>query len=476
MLGRAGVIVWAALAVGCATRRVEDVAWEVEPATVRPVAVAIAADPPLPGESTKGWEGLAEAPADEGKGLTLEAAVALARVRNPALVGAEHDAEAARWSAVQAGRLPNPSVEVEAFPEHEVFEVEGGVEFALTDALLAPGRARAFRSVAEAERHRAAEAGVRLTYDVTAAYYAAVAAEARLGVAQRALDALAAARDVAEARVASGNGPALEAAAHTAAYERTRGEVAALELARETARERLNALLGLAGAETGWTLSGGLPPVPVPVEPAEGAEKQALAASHALAAARSRLDALARQGALARAEKGVPDVSVALLGAWEGAPSFREEGEWRAGVGLHTALPVFDGGRAEGRAWDARFDAEAARARGLVAETTSAVRSARARLVTAHARAVHERDVVLPAHRRLTRETLLHYNAMQLGVYELLQARAGELATELAHIETLRELWTANAAWDALLAGARVEGGGDNQTIELGGASAGGGH
>lgn len=476
MPGRAGVVVWVALLMGCATRRVEEVAWDVEPAGTRAVAVALAGDPPLPGESTEGWEGLAEAPTPEGRRLTLDAALALARARNPTVLGARHDAEAARWSAAQGGRPPNPSVEVEASPGPDVFEVEGGVELGLTDALLAPGRGRAFRSIAEAERHRAAEALARLTYDVTAAYYGAGAAEARLGVAQRALDALAAAREVAEARVASGNGPALEAAAHTAAYERTRGEVAALELAREAARERLNGLVGLVGPDTGWTLGDGLPPVPDAVDVADADEEEALAASHALAAARARLDALARQGALARAEKGVPDVSVALRGAWEGAPGAREAGEWRAAVGLHATLPVFDGGRAEGRAWDARFDAEAARARGLVAETASAVRSARARLVTAHARALHERDVVLPAHRRLTRETLLHYNAMQLGVYELLQARAAELAAELAHLETLRELWTAKAALDALLAGARVEGGGDTGAIQLGGAPAGGGH
>ncbi len=478
-------IVWAALVAGCATRRVEDVSWEVEAAATRPVAVAIAAEPPLPGEALHGWEGLAEAGA-AGAGtagasaptgtLTLDAALRLARARNASATSAGHEATVARWAARQAGRLPNPSVEIEAWPEGEDLEIEGGVEIGLTDIALAPVRGRTFAAAAEAERHRAEEAAARLAYDVRAAYYAAAAAEARLAVAQRALDGLAAARDVAVARAASGNAPTIEAAAHTAAFERARGDVAALELAREAARERLNTLLALTGAETGWTA---LEPLAAPDAPPDtsDATDRALRASHALAAARARLDSHARQGALARLERGVPDVSLALLGSWEGTPGARAEGEWRAGVGLHTTLPVFDGGRAEGRAWDARFDAEAARARGLVAEIASAVRVTRARLDTAHARAVHERDVALPAARRVTRETLLHYNAMQLGVYELLQARAAELSAELAHVDTLRELWTARAAWDALLAGGRVEGDADTGPIELGGASsAGGGH
>lgn len=456
---------------------------EVEPAGPRPIAVALAGDPPLPGERLDGWNGLLvpatalqerSGPGIDGEVLDLQRALSLARARNPDLVSADADAEAARWAAVQAGRLPKASIEVETFRAGDRLEVEGGVEIGVTDALLAPARRRALLSGADAERHRAAEVGARLTYDVTAAYYAAVAAEARLGVGQRALDALAAARDVAEARVSSGNASALEAAMHAAAYERARGEIAALELAREAERERLNTLLGLLGMETEWRIEGAFSPLPESLPSDPMAERQAVAASHGLAASRARLDQYARLGALARTERGAPDVSVALLGAGEPAPG--TEGEWRAGVGLHATLPALDGGRAEGRMWAARFDAEAARARGLLAETGASVRGTRARLETAHARALHERDVVLPAWRRVTRETLLHHNAMQVGVYELIQARADELAAELAHIETQRGFWTALAAWDALLAGARVDGESDIQTIELGGAPVGGGH
>ena len=51
---------------------------------------------------------------------------------------------------------------------------------------------------------------------------------------------------------------------------------------------------------------------------------------------------------------------------------------------------------------------------------------------------------------------MLQYNAMQIGVFQLLQARREQLDAELAYIEALREFWTAKAAVDALLAGRRA--------------------
>lgn len=141
---------WAALAAGCATHRVDAGMAAVEPAAPRPVALALVGDPPLPGERLDGWHGL-QTPTTtaqdrsgtgfDGELLDLPRALALARAHNPDLGSAEADAEAARWSATQAGRLPNPTVELETFRTKDGVEVEGGIEIALTDALLAPARA-----------------------------------------------------------------------------------------------------------------------------------------------------------------------------------------------------------------------------------------------------------------------------------------------------------------------------------------------
>jgi len=66
----------------------------------------------------------------------------------------------------------------------------------------------------------------------------------------------------------------------------------------------------------------------------------------------------------------------------------------------------------------------------------------------------------VPAQQRVVRETLLQYNAMQIGVFQLLQAQREELDVELAHADALREYWSAVAALRALLAGGREASGG----------------
>ena len=78
----------------------------------------------------------------------------------------------------------------------------------------------------------------------------------------------------------------------------------------------------------------------------------------------------------------------------------------------------------------------------------------------AHARARHQERVVVPARKRVLEQALLQYNAMQVGIFQLLDAQRAQLDAELAAVEALREYWTAKAAFDALLAGRLVESGG----------------
>jgi outer membrane protein TolC len=94
---------------------------------------------------------------------------------------------------------------------------------------------------------------------------------------------------------------------------------------------------------------------------------------------------------------------------------------------------------------------------GMAVDLRSAAREARNRVVSAHARARQYQAVIVPGQARVTQQTLLQYNAMQVGIYHLLQARREELDAQLAYVETLREYWSATAELTAILAGQRVE-------------------
>ena len=59
----------------------------------------------------------------------------------------------------------------------------------------------------------------------------------------------------------------------------------------------------------------------------------------------------------------------------------------------------------------------------------------------------------MPAQNKVMEHTLLQYNAMQLGVFQLLEARPAQLEVALDYAATLREYWSSAAELDALLAG-----------------------
>jgi outer membrane protein TolC len=315
-----------------------------------------------------------------------------------------------------------------------------------------------------------------LAYRVRAGFYRLQAAEQGLAIQQRELDALAARHEAARALVEAGNVAELDVATEEAAYERARVAVARRELDVALERERMQRLLGQHGSATAWRVRGGLAPVAeapdIPVE----LERRALVASLALRERRQRLEALARQAGWTRTAGWLPDVSVDVHGLHgdpeDGAPASGEQ--WRFGAGVSLEIPLFDRRQGTAASLEAEFDALLEAYYGLAVDVRSRAREVRSRVVSAHARARQYRDVIVPAQRRVSEQMLLQYNAMQVGIFQLLEARQAELRVELEQLETLREYWTAVAELGALLAGGHVvpeapEAGGEEAPAARGG-------
>lgn len=383
--------------------------------------------------------------------LDVETAVRVALQNNRTLRADLRQLGVARGQLVQAGLLPNPHLELEKPVEPEV-RYEVGVELNLTDVVLAPLRGRAAAAQLDAERYRAAGAVIDLGLEVRSAFFAAQAAQQRLALAQQSLDALAAGRDAARALERAGNISKLPLATQEVAYERTRVLVSAVELEVATTRERLQRLMGLHGKDTGWKIAGSLAAVSDSAPEVRGVESRAVEKSFQLAEARSRLEALSRQSGLSRAEGWLPDIEVsgraAELSGAEGGHGGR-----RYGAGVTLSIPLFDRKQGNTAALAAQFDSSLERYHATAVGIRSVAREAEARLVSARARAQHYEAVIRPAQKRLTRETLLQFNAMQVGIFQLLVARREELDVELAYVDALRDFWTAAARMEALLRG-----------------------
>lgn len=394
--------------------------------------------------------------------LDADAAVRIALARNRELRATLRELGVERGRLLQASLLPNPEIEIDLRQQddpEQPLQVELFAAFELTEALLTPMRVEAANRDLDAARFRAAGRVIETEYAVRAAFYAAQAAEQRLAVAVRALDALAAARDTAVMLFEAGNVPELDLATQVAAYEEARATTAELELARADARERLSRALGLHGSATRWTLAGPLAPVDDGGAVPADVEHAAIESSVELRAARMELEAIGQRIGLSRAEGWIPDVTIDVHGEQDGQT-------WEMGGGASVSIPIFDRNEGTTAAHEARFDALMERYEGSSIDIRSAARDARNRLASAELRARQYTDVIVPARERVFRQTRLQYNAMQVGVFQLIAALRAQLGAELVAIDALREYWTARAVMDALLRGRRVGGGEATETVD----------
>ena len=80
-------------------------------------------------------------------------------------------------------------------------------------------------------------------------------------------------------------------------------------------------------------------------------------------------------------------------------------------------------------------------------------RAAALRLRAAQERVAYYRQVILPVRQQVLDQTQLQYNAMQVGVFQLLQARQDQVRAGAEYIESLRTYWLARARAEAIAAG-----------------------
>ena len=381
------------------------------------------------------------------EGMDEEQAVRIALVNNRAVRAAFAELGVSAAEAAQAGLIANPTLEAEATFFDAGTELELSLVQPILNAMLVPLR----RDLADAQfaeaRARIAGELVALVHDVRRALVEVRAAERHVEIAREALVAGEASLDLMTELHRAGNVTDPRLSAERVASSRARLELAAAEAAVIEAREPLNRLLGLWGDAVSWESSGALDDDVLAGLNLEQVEARAITASLALAENRAHAEARARSAGIARWE-------VLLPGAELGVGAQREpEGEWGVGPSIGLELPIFDSGTSHRRAALRRLEASLARHVQLGVDVRVAARLLRGRVVTLADRAQYLREQHLPALELLVRHTLRDYNAMQTGVFAVLEVRAMQLAGERDHVETLRDAWIARIDLEELLEG-----------------------
>lgn len=385
-------------------------------------------------------------------GLTEEEAVQIALLNNRALQATYEDLGLAQANLVQAGLLENPVFDLAVFlPEGGGrADLDAGIVQNFLSVLYRPLRKRIAAAQFEAAKLRVTAAVLDLAAETRSAYYRVQANQQIAELLTQVVSATGASYEAAQRLLEAGNVFSLDVARERALYEEARLALAAAEADMIVDRERLNRLMGLWGPEITWDVHNRLAPLPEAPLSLDELERHAIEANLDLAIYRQQIEAVAGLLGIADATALVPELDVGVL-------SEREEGEWEVGPGIGIEIPVFDQGQARKAA--ARSDLRRVQqlywAAGV--DIRSASRALRQRLVTARDRAAHVQAVVLPLANQIVNDTQLQYNAMQIGIFQLLQAKRQQIAAGLQYIETLRDYWLVHSEVERLLDGRVAE-------------------
>jgi outer membrane protein TolC len=378
--------------------------------------------------------------------LTAESAARIALLNNRALRAKLDELAIAQAARAEVERLPNPTLEgAMRFRGDDDPELELGAMIDLSELLLALTRGGAAGARVEAEKLFTIGSIVDLSFEAREAFLDYQAALEALELRKTVMQGLEATAVFSQRLREAGNVTELSHAQQQSLFEESRLELRRAEMAALAARERLSTTMGVWGRDLRWSTQAKLPDPPARELDLEALESEAVRRSLALQGIKQRYAAASRRVTAARAGGWLPELKA-------GVSAERDE-SWAVGPALELELPLFY----QGRGAAAAATAELRQQQNLYADAAVRVRSSAreiaARLRTAREAVLHYRSVVLPLKRKILDEALLEYNAMLIGVPQLLQVKREQVETQANYIAQLREYWALRNRAAALLAG-----------------------
>lgn len=378
--------------------------------------------------------------------LTADSVARIALANNRGVRAATEELGIAQAQLASVKRLPNPTLEG-ALRFHGAGdpEVELGAMLDVSELLLAISRTGAANADVAAAKLEAVGALVDLSFDARRAFVDVQAALELVELRESVLQAFEASALTSERLRAAGNITQLTLASEQALREEARLSLEQARAELSAAREQLSAVMGVFGEASAWKVSGRLPEVPARELATERLERDAVLASLDLAAARQRYTAAAKHENVAAVSGWLPELKA-------GVTAERGE-EWGIGPAVEVELPLFYQGQGEAGVARARAKQSEHAYADLAVRVRAAARTARARLDAARAGVLRTRDVILPLRKQVVEQTLLEYNGMLVGVFDLLQAKRLQLAAAEQFLALRRGYWRSRLDAEQLLAG-----------------------
>jgi cobalt-zinc-cadmium efflux system outer membrane protein len=379
--------------------------------------------------------------------LTAESAASIAILNNRGVRAEAEKLGIAEGLLAHARRLPNPTLEgAVRFDGGDSPEIDLGAMIDLTDLLLLPSRSGAAGAEVEAAKLDAVAAIVDLSFEARRAFYRYQAAAELLELRRTVLAAFEASADLARRLREAGNVTELDFANQRALFEEARLDVRTSEIELEKTRQALRALLGVWG-RADWKAPSRLAAPPEHELDVSGLENAAIRASLDLSIARQRFGAAARRADVASLEGFLPELKAGV--------SAERDDEWSVGPAVELEVPLFYQGQGEAGAAKAAMRREQELYADAAVGIRAAARATAFELGERRESALYYRGVLLPLKQKVVEQSELEYNAMLIGLFQLLEAKRDQVRTAASYVQALRDYWISRADAEQLLAGRR---------------------
>src|SRR6266404_6166623 len=384
------------------------------------------------------------------KPLTVDTAVQVALLNNRSLQATFEEIGLSAANVLEAATIPNPKIDLavripDKPPSGTYVDYGAAIDF--LSIIMIPLKKRVAKVQLEAAALRVADETLALVSQVKSAFYSLQASQQLLKRFKLIVDTNAASLDLAQRQHEAGNITDLALAQQQASYSRSRLDVASTEAEIRRNREKLNLLLGLWGMDTDWQISGELPQVPSSDLPMRGLERLAISQRLDLQADYLQVTSQVKNLGLTK--------SLRLVGALDfGFNSEREtDSQTRTGPSFAIELPIFNQGQARIARGEAALRQAQDKFEALAVDVRSEIRELRDELESKRGIARFYQDELLPGQRQIVNESLLNYNAMEIGNFELFTTKAEEARTEREYIDAVRDYWITRAELERAVGG-----------------------
>lgn len=376
------------------------------------------------------------------KPLTQDGAVSIALLRNRNLQLRYEELGIAQADLVQAGLLRNPvlagTVRFPLDPGH-VVGVETSLVGSFLELLTMASRKKIARLALEGTEYRVASAVIDHVAETKEAYFAVQAAQEIAAMRRIVKDAAEAQVELARRQNQAGTINDLDLANEEALFAQV-----SLDLVRATAdvvaaREALNRAMGTWGETTSWTIDDKLPPPPDRDPELAGLESKAIAERFDLRAARRDVEVVSYGLALAKNTRWFGGVDAGIT--FEQKP----EGIRLLGPTVALEIPIFDQRQAAIAKLEAELRQANDREAALAIDARSHVRERWGELAAARAIAIGQGKTLVPLREKIVRLTQEQYDAMLMGVFQLLAAKQAEILAYRDFVDALKTYWTLRA-------------------------------